>query len=107
MFLQDIITGLSTGIKLKYEESHAKPMLLALYVLANIISLAMYVWDKHKAKADKWRTPEKSLLIAALIAPWGATLGMNLAHHKTRKAKFKLVYVFLVLHIVLIAWFLL
>lgn len=64
----------------------------------------MFCWDKHKAKADKWRTPEKTLLIAALIAPWGATLGMKLAHHKTRKPKFKLVYVFLVLHIILIAW---
>lgn len=80
-------------------------MLLALYVLANIISLAMYVWDKHKAKADKWRTPEKTLLIAALIAPWGAALGMNLANHKTRKPKFKLVYLFLVLHIILLVWY--
>lgn len=82
-------------------------ILLAIYIVLNIVSLMMYVWDKHKARADKWRTPEKTLLLAALIAPWGAALGMKLAHHKTRKTKFKLVYLFLALHILIIAWYLL
>ena len=77
---------------------------LIVYIVLNVIALAMYVWDKHKAKNDEWRTKESTLLIAALIGPWGAVAGMQLARHKTRKLKFKLVYVFLVLHIIILAY---
>ncbi len=78
--------------------------ILAVYVLLNIAALVMFVWDKHKAKADKWRTPEATLIGIAFFGPFGATAGMLLARHKTRKPKFKLVYVFLVLHIILICY---
>ena len=81
-------------------------LILLLYILVNIAVLLMYVWDKHKAKADKWRTRESTLLIGALLGPWGAVAGMQLARHKTQKTKFKLVYVFLLIHIVLIVWLL-
>ena len=77
---------------------------LLIYIVINAVVFGMYVWDKHKAKADKWRTKESTLLIGALLGPWGAVLGMKAAHHKTRKAKFKLVYVFLVLHVALLAY---
>ena len=76
----------------------------AVYVVINAIVFAMYAWDKHKAKTDQWRTKESTLLLGALFGPWGAAIGMKVAHHKTQKTKFKLVYVFLVLHIILIAY---
>ncbi len=79
-------------------------LVLLAYIAVNIVVFLMYVWDKHKARKGKWRTPEKTLIIAALFGPWGGVLGMRLAHHKTNKAKFKLVYLFLVLHIALIAY---
>lgn len=77
-------------------------LFLIVYVVLNVIAFAMYVWDKHKAKTDQWRTKESTLLIAALLGPWGAVAGMKFARHKTQKLKFKLVYVFLVLHIIII-----
>lgn len=80
-------------------------LLLIAYILINVAVLLMYVWDKHKAKADMWRTKESTLLIAALFGPWGAVAGMKIARHKTLKIKFKLVYVFLALHIILIVWY--
>lgn len=79
---------------------------LLVYIVINLIVFGMYAWDKHKAKTDKWRTKESTLIIGALFGPWGAFIGMQLAHHKTRKLKFKLVYVFLVLHIAVIAYLL-
>ena len=79
-------------------------LFLIVYVILNVIAFAMYVWDKHKAKNDQWRTKESTLQIAARIGPWGAVAGMKYARHKTRKLKFKLVYVFLVLHIVVLAY---
>ena len=77
---------------------------LIVYLVLNVIAFVMYVWDKHKAKNEQWRTKESTLLIAALIGPWGAVAGMKLARHKTLKLKFKLVYVFLVLHILILAY---
>ena len=78
--------------------------LVTVYAVLNILAFALFVVDKYKAKKDKWRIKESTLLLAALLGPWGAVIGMRAAHHKTRKPKFKLVYVFLVLHIVLIVY---
>lgn len=80
-------------------------ILLALYVVVNIIAFAMYGWDKSKAKKGEWRTKESSLLLIALLGPWGAILGMDKFRHKTQKLKFKLVYLFALLHVIIIAWF--
>ncbi len=43
-------------------------------------------------------------MIADLIASWSAVVGMRLIRHKTQKLKFKLVYVFLVLHVILLTY---
>ena len=79
-------------------------MKLALLALAaiNLISFALYGIDKLKAKAGAWRISEATLLLAALLGPVGAMLGMELFRHKTKHAKFKiLVPLFLVLPIAL------
>ena len=79
-------------------------MKLALLALAaiNLISFALYGIDKLKAKAGAWRISEATLLLAALLGPVGAMLGMELFRHKTKHAKFKiLVPLFLVLYIAL------
>ena len=77
---------------------------MAVYVILNIIAVLSYVWDKHKAKNDQWRTRESTLIILAFFGPFGATAGMLAVRHKTQKLKFKLVYIFLILHIIAIAY---
>ena len=79
-------------------------IVLGVYVLLNILSFGMFIWDKHKAKNDQWRTPESTLILSALLGPFGATTGMKLARHKTQKLKFKLVYIFLVIHVIIIVY---
>ena len=79
---------------------------LSYLVLANLVAFAMYGIDKRRAIKDKWRIPEKRLLLVALFggAP-GALWGMILFHHKTKKAKFFLtVPVLFVLQVVLFSW---
>jgi Predicted membrane protein len=78
-------------------------IVIAVFVLLNIISFMMYLSDKKKAIKGKRRTPEKTLLIISFIGPFGAAAGMSYARHKTKKTKFKLVYVFMMIHIVAIA----
>ena len=75
---------------------------IIVYALLNLISMFMFFSDKRKAVKGKWRTTENALLLSAFLGPFGATLGMHLAHHKTNKAKFKLVYLFLIVHIAVI-----
>lgn len=81
-------------------------LILLIYIVINLIVFVMFVSDKRKAIKGKWRIPEKTLILASLFGPWGGTIGMKLAHHKTHKTKFKLVYMFLIIHIVIIAYLL-
>ena len=61
------------------------------YLLAiNIVSLFLYSIDKYKAKKNKWRISEATLLMMAVIGgSIGAWVGMRLWHHKTMHKKFK------------------
>ena len=73
-------------------------------IIINVISfIAMYL-DKRKARYGKWRIPEQSLFILALIGgSIGAIIGMYTFRHKTKKLRFSIGFpVILVLQIVLI-----
>ena len=55
----------------------------------NLLTFFIYGIDKWKAKRDKWRVPEATLLmLAALGGSVGALLGMFVFHHKTKHKKF-------------------
>jgi uncharacterized membrane protein YsdA (DUF1294 family) len=71
---------------------------IVLYFCVNIIAAWAFAWDKRKAKNNSWRTSEGTLLVLALMGPFGAFGAMKLFRHKTRKIKFYLVSLFLVLH---------
>ena len=60
------------------------------YLLAiNAVTFLLYGMDKYKAKKDKWRISEATLLTMAArggsIGAWG---GMRIWHHKTMPRKF-------------------
>ena len=61
------------------------------YLIAiNVITLLTYGIDKLKAKKGKWRIPESTLLLLAIIGgSIGAWLGIKVWHHKTLHKKFK------------------
>ena len=63
-----------------------------LYYLAaiNIITFIVYGIDKLKAKKGKWRIPESTLLLLAIVGgSIGAWCGMKVWHHKTMHKKFR------------------
>lgn len=61
-------------------------MLLALY---NVVIIAVYGWDKLRAKRGGRRTPENTLLwLAACFGAAGALLAIQLFRHKSRKPRF-------------------
>ncbi len=58
-------------------------------LIINVITFVIYGIDKSKAKHDRWRIPESTLISVAIIGgSIGAVLGMLIFHHKTRKPKF-------------------
>ena len=68
-------------------------MILAIYLIVlNIAAFAAYGIDKYKAKNNKWRISESFLIFLAVSGgSLGAFIGMLVWHHKTRKAKFRIV----------------
>ncbi|KPU45241.1 hypothetical protein OXPF_11330 [Oxobacter pfennigii] len=66
-----------------------------IYVLAYILVINAYAFfimgiDKWKSARKKWRVPEKSIFITAIIGgALGIYSGMRLFHHKTLHNKFK------------------
>ena len=73
----------------------------AYLLIINALSLLLMLADKIKAKKNAWRIPEATLLtVAALGGSLGATIGMYLFRHKTRKPKFSIgLPVILALHV--------
>ena len=64
---------------------------LLIYLLViNLIGFFLMFVDKQKAKKGKWRIPEKTLFLIALLGgSLGTTLGMNTFRHKTKHWYFK------------------
>jgi len=79
---------------------------LVCYVILNTGAFLLYANDKRKARCNGWRTPESVLLSIAALGPFGAYAAMLLFRHKTRKLKFYLVPVFLLVHVVAIIYLL-
>lgn len=65
---------------------------LIIYLfLINAAGFLLMLADKHKARKNKWRIPEATLMCAALLGgSLGCLLGMYACRHKTRHLKFTL-----------------
>lgn len=66
--------------------------LIYLYLLIiNVLGMALMLSDKQKARKNKWRIPEATLMtVAVLGGSVGVLLGMRLFRHKTLHLKFSL-----------------
>ncbi len=73
-------------------------------LIMNLITFTAYGIDKRKAIKDRWRIPEKTLLLLGLMfGSVGRLAGMKFFHHKTHKWYFWLCTIgSLILHIVIL-----
>ena len=83
-------------------------MLLVIIGLMSLAAFAAFGLDKYKAKAGKWRIPERTLFLLALLGGGiGAFLGMKVFHHKTMHKQFVIgIPVIMVIQAVLLGWYL-
>lgn len=81
--------------------SFLQKLLIVYCLIINLIAFFLFWHDKRAAVKGKWRTPERTLLLAAFLGgAFGSLLGMYLCHHKTKKPRFYLlVPLFFVLQI--------
>ena len=78
-------------------------LLFLILVFLNLGVFIVYGADKLKAERNKWRISERTLLLLAFFAPFGAIAGMLIFRHKTRKKLFTvLVPLFLAVHLFVI-----
>ena len=62
---------------------------LLYLLLINALGFLLMLIDKRKAKHNRWRIPEATLMgVAALGGSIGSLLGMYTVRHKTKHIKF-------------------
>ncbi len=80
-------------------KDHIPAVIMALYLLGiSLVTFVQYGWDKRQARKQKRRIPEKRLHLLALAGgTLGAFLGQLTFRHKTRKKRFQIVFIGVVL----------
>lgn len=68
---------------------------IIIYLSAmSLLTFILFGADKHKARAHKWRIPEKTLLDLSLLGGFaGGFLGMKFFRHKTKHWYFYMVMI--------------
>lgn len=82
------------------------PVLL-LVLAGNLLAFVVYGYDKHQARAQGDRIPERVLLWLAVLGGVGAWIACELFRHKTRKQPFRsLMLGALAIHVGVALWLL-
>ena len=69
------------------------PLVLALYMVASLLTFIAYAVDKSAAKKGAWRTQERTLHLLSLAGGWpGALVAQRKFRHKTKKESFRAVF---------------
>lgn len=88
--------------------AYLPPVVPAAYGIFSISAFAVYAIDKSASRHGRWRTPEKTLHLLALIGGWpGALLAQRTLRHKSQKPAFQAVFLLTVLvNCALLGWYL-
>lgn len=69
------------------------PAIVIAYGALSCIAFMLYRHDKNAARAGRMRTRERTLHLIDLLGGWpGGLLAQDRVRHKTRKAKFQVVF---------------
>lgn len=67
-------------------------LILAYYIIVNVISFTVFYIDKQKSKKGRWRIQENTLHILSYIGGvYGSIASMLFFHHKTKKPDFVII----------------
>lgn len=75
----------------KGETMNPVTVVLIYFIFINFTAFLLMGIDKSKARRGKWRIPEKTLFLSAILGgSIGAMLGMQTFRHKTKHASFRI-----------------
>ena len=85
----------------------APVVLVGLYALLSVLLFFTYGADKSAARRRRWRTPEMTLHLMALLGGWpGGLIAQNFYRHKTKKWSFQFVFwCTVVMNCAVLLWF--
>ncbi len=73
--------------------SQGLPVVAAVLVAVNVVTVLGYGYDKHQARCGGWRVPEMALHFLSVAGGTpGAFLAQRLFHHKTRDLRFQAIF---------------
>ena len=73
--------------------SKIPPLILAIYIIASLLTFIVYAIDKSAAKKGAWRTQESTLHLLSLAGGWpGALVAQQKLRHKSKKQGFRAVF---------------
>jgi uncharacterized membrane protein YsdA (DUF1294 family)/cold shock CspA family protein len=68
-----------------------------VYVVASLLTVCAYAFDKSAAMNRRWRTSEETLHMLSLAGGWpGALIAQRLFFHKSKKVSFQTMFWFIV-----------
>ena len=81
-------------------------LIVPYLLIINAAGFLLMIIDKHKARRNRWRIPEATLMgVAALGGSVGSLIGMYTVRHKTKHVKFVLgIPAILILQIAVAVW---
>jgi len=63
------------------------------YAGASLVAFILYGADKAAAQNNRWRTPESTLHLFALVGGWpGALIAQDIFRHKSKKEEFQTIF---------------
>ncbi len=90
MAVHAVAVGFLLFVALAYLGGMVPVGIPALYLGASAVTFVAYAIDKSAARNGRWRTPENTLHLFALIGGWpGALVAQQMLRHKSHKQPFK------------------
>jgi len=77
------------GLLLAFWQGKLPAYIMPGYLILSVCTYLSYWFDKRKAQAGRWRTPESTLQFMSLLGGWpGALLAQRYLRHKSKKRSF-------------------
>ena len=82
------------------------PVVLFAYLCTSVLTFGLYARDKSASARGRWRTPENTLQLFALLGGWpGGLVAQQLLRHKSKKQIFQFVFwLAVVINIGVLVW---
>lgn len=101
------IYALAGALSTSYYLGYIPPAIFIIFIIISLLTYLVYAKDKKAARHNDWRTSESTLHLYSLLCGWpGAIVAQQRLRHKSKKARFRAVFILTVLiNTSIMTWF--